>query len=309
MIRIGVGGYPPAYNKTSFRNNRMKIFEWLRSLDLNAFEAEMTYGPRTPIQNCQMMRNLSREFDIKISIHAAYYIVLTSSDKDKVARSIDMLKRTFELADIMGADVVVLHPGSLYKKTSGEVTEILRSNISDFFNQIGKTDIGLFLETAGKKAQFGSVEEILSIANFIEGVHPCIDFGHVHARLGGGLRDDEAIDDVFSVLAENRVFDEGSRIHFHYTPIHYGLRGEIQHRKIDDIYSQPDAITSSDVEQTGQLYFPRYNRIIENLARLSIPVTMISETHNSQEKGAMAMREYYKQCLYRSEIVQKEKAL
>jgi len=295
MLRIGVGGYPPAYDKTPFRNNRMKIFEWLRSLDLNAFEAMMTYGPRTPIQNCQTMKSLSDEFDIKISVHAAYYIVLTSSDKEKVERSIDMLKRTFELADIMGAETVVLHPGSLYKKTSAEVTEILGNNVSDFFSGIGKTNVGLFLETAGKRAQFGSVEEILSVTNGIEGAYPCIDFGHVHARSGGGLRDDKAIDNVFSVLAENGVFADGNRAHFHYTPIHYGAKGEIQHRRIDDVYSPEDAVTSSDIDQTNQLYFPRYNRIVENLAKLSFPVTIISETHHSQEQGAMAMRKYYKQ--------------
>jgi len=295
MLRIGVGGYPPAYDKTPFRNNRMKIFEWLRSLDLSAFEAEMTYGPRTPVESCRMMRNLSHEFDIKISVHAAYYIVLTSSEKDKVTRSIDMLKRTFELADIMGSETVVLHPGSLYKRTSKEITEILGNNVSDFFSQIGRTNVGLFLETAGKKAQFGSVEEILSITNFIDNTYPCIDFGHVHARSDGGLRDDKAIDNVFSVLTENGTFAKGNRAHFHYTPIHYGAKGEIQHRKIDDVYSLQDAITSSDMKQTGQLYFPRYNRIIENLTKLSIPVTIISETHNSQEKGAMAMREHQKQ--------------
>jgi len=295
MLRFGVGGYPPAYNKTPFRNNRMKIFEWLRSIDLSAFEAEMTYGPRTPIQNCQTMKSLSNDFDIKISVHAAYYIVLTSSEKDKVARSLDMLKRTFELADIMGADTVVLHPGSLYKKPSAEVAEILVNNVSAFFNQIGKSKVGLFLETAGKKAQFGSIEEILSITNIIDGAYPCIDFGHVHARSEGGLRDDKAIDDLFSVLVENKVFDDRNRVHFHYTPIHYGTKGEIQHRKIDDIYSREDAITSSDIYQTGQLYLPRYDRIIENLANQNCPVTIISETHNSQEKGAIAMRDYYKQ--------------
>jgi len=241
------------------------------------------------------MRSLSEEFDIKISIHAAYYIVLTSSDKEKVSRSIDMLKRTFELADAMGADTVVLHPGSLYKKPSAEVAEILTTNVSDFFNQIGKSNVGLFLETAGKKAQFGSVEEILSVTNVVEGTYPCIDFGHVHARLGGGLRDDEAIDKVFSMLVENGVFAEGNRAHFHYTPIHYGTKGEIQHRKVDDVYSPEDAFTSSDTEQTGQLYFPRYNRIVENLSKLGVTATIISETNKSQEQGALAMRRYYKE--------------
>ncbi|WP_029905057.1 TIM barrel protein [Prevotella sp. 10(H)] len=295
MLRIGVGGYPPAYNETSFRNNRMRIFEWLRSLDINAFEAMMTYGPRTPVATCQTMRQLAKEYDIKLSVHAAYYIVLTSSDKEKVGRSIEMLKKTFEMADIMGADVVVLHPGSLYKKTPVEIAEILENNVSDFFSQTGKTNIGLFLETAGKRAQFGSVEEILSVTQRIEGAYPCIDFGHVHARLGGGLADDNTIDQIFTILADNGVFSATNRVHFHYTPIHYGAKGEIQHRKVDDIYTETDATISLNSAQTGNLYLPRYNRIIENLSKLNNPVTIISETHNSQEKGAMAMRAYYKQ--------------
>jgi len=295
MLRIGVGGYPPAYDKTPFRNNRMRIFEWLRSLDINAFEAMMTYGPRTPIQSCQIMRDLSLEFDIKISVHAAYYIVLTSSEKDKVDRSIDMLKKTFELADYMGSDTVVLHPGSLYKKTPENISEILGNNVSNFFNQTGKTNIGLFLETAGKRAQFGSVEEILSVTNHIHGAYPCIDFGHVHARQTGGLNDENAIDQVFTILDNNGVFTPNNRVHFHYTPIHYGIKGEIQHRKIDDIYSEQDAVTSSNINQTGQLYQPRYNRIIENIVTRNISATIVSETHNSQEKGAMAMQAYYKQ--------------
>ena len=91
------------------------------------------------------------------------------------------------------------------------------------------------------------------------------------------------------------MFSEGNRVHFHYTPIHYGMKGELQHRKIDDVYSEQDAVISSDIDQTGQPYFPRYDRIIDNLAKLSFPVTIISETHNSQEKGGMAMRAYYKQ--------------
>ena len=294
MLRIGVGGYPPSYSKTHFRNDRMKIFEWLRSLDLSAFEAMMTYGPRTTVESCRTMRRLSSEFDIKISVHAAYYIVLTSSEADKITRSLDMLKKTFELSDIMGADTVVLHPGSLYKRTPKEVADILGNNVTNFFNQIGKTNVGLFLETAGKKAQYGSVEEILSITRHVDGTYPCIDFGHVHARGDGALPNDNAIDDVFAALNNNGVFAEGNRVHFHYTPIHYGAKGEIQHRKVDDIYSKEDAAVFSNSNKTGQLYHPRYNRIVENLAKLNIPTTIISETHNSQDKGALAMRAYYK---------------
>lgn len=297
MLRIGVGGYPIAFGKSVFRKDRLHLFEWLRSLGLDAFEAMMTYGPRTPIPKCLAMKDLAIKFDIKLSVHAAYYIVPTSSDRDKAHRSIEMLKRTFELADLMGADAVILHPGSLYGRESGEVAQTLMDNLAAFFQQVGKSSVGLFLETAGKRAQFGSVEEILSVTNEVDGAFPCIDFGHVHARTGGGLASRRAIDGVFSTLRKSGAFDEGARVHFHYTPIHYGAKGEIQHRKIDDAYSRDEAAVSTSGEEAGALFGPRYDHIIECLVREKAVATMISETHNSQEQGAMAMRDCYRHLL------------
>ena len=96
---------------TPFKKDRLKIFEWLKAIGLDAFEAQMTYGPRSTLENCRAIRALSNDFNIKVSIHAAYYIVLTSSDPVKIRRSIDTLKKTFELADVMGVSEVVLHPG------------------------------------------------------------------------------------------------------------------------------------------------------------------------------------------------------
>ena len=293
MLRVGVGGYPPSYSENRFGKDRMKIFEWLRSLGLDAFEAMMTYGPRTTAESCRTMKTLSSEFDVKVSVHASYYIVLTSSEKEKVARSIDMLKRTFELTDMIGGDTVVLYPGSLYGKDPMEIMEILGVNLTEFFYRVGDTRIGLFLETAGKKAQFGSVEEILSVTDTIGGCYPCIDFGHVHARGGGELRTVESIDNLFAYLKNRGAFKSTGRIHFHYTPIHYGAKGEIQHRKVDDIYTHEDAAVSLMPEQSGNLYLPRYDRIIENIYRENIPATIISETHNSQDKGALAMKLHF----------------
>jgi len=282
MVRFGVAGHPLAFFESPFRKDRMKIFEWLHGLGLNAFEAQMTYGPKTSIEDCKKIKKLSEELDIKVSVHGAYYIVLASDDKVKVRRSIETLKKTFKLADLMGADTVVIHPGSLYGEDPKIIMDKLEKNIGLFFDEIGDSHIGLFLETAGKKGQIGSVEEILYLSDNIKGCFPCIDFGHVHAREGGSLRSPESIDKLFDVLKNRGVFDKNNRIHFHYTPIHYGNRGEIVHKKIDDI------------DNKGNLYHPRYERIVENIAKLKIPVTIISETHNSQEQGAMAMRDVYK---------------
>jgi deoxyribonuclease IV len=296
MVRFGVAGYPLAFSETSFKNDRMRIFEWLRSLDLDAFEAQMTYGPKTTIENCNIIRNLSKEYDIKVSIHASYYIVLTSSDKLKIQRSIETLKKTFELADIMGADVIVLHPGPYYSSNPKEIFEILGENLETFFKELGNSNIGLFLETAGKKGQLGSVKEILSLTKKIKGCFPCIDFGHVHARTGGGLGSPNEIDDLFVTLNKEGIFDFNNKVHFHYTPIHYGPQGEITHKSIEDTYPVKiqQTLDFFNDSKLDNLYHPRYEAIVRNLCNLKIPVTVISETHNSQEKGAKAMKECYK---------------
>jgi deoxyribonuclease IV len=296
MFKFGVAGYPLAFSESKYKKNRLKIFNWLRDLNLDAFEAQMTYGPKTSIENCQKIRELSHEFNIKVSIHAAYYIVLTSSDKEKIRRSIETLKKTFELADLMGADVIVLHPGPYYQRDPKMIFNILAENLLTFFKEIGNSEIGLFLETAGKKGQLGSVEEILALTKNINGCFPCFDFGHIHARTCGGLGTDKDIDELFLNLKSNGVFDSNSRVHFHYTPIHYGPQGEITHKAIGDTYPENLQQTLDLFKETksDNFYHPRYNKIVEHLSFFKVPFTIISETHNSQEVGAMAMKAHYK---------------
>ena len=298
MIRFGVAGYPPAYAKTPFGKDRLKVFEWLKTIGLDAFEAQMTYGPRTSLENCDTIRRLSQEFDIKVSVHASYYIVLTSSEEHKIRKSIDTLKRTFDLADRMGANVVVLHPGSYYASDPDKVFDTLTRNLHRFFQESGPSHIGLFLETAGKKGQLGSVEEILQLARLQSGCYPCIDFGHVHARTCGGLARPEAIDSLFCTMREYGAFTPKNREHFHYTPIDFGPQGEITHKALEDVYPvNPQQDLFDPPADIPRLYHPRYERIIENLSRIDIPFTVISETHNSQEQGALALKSHYRNIL------------
>ncbi len=298
MFKFGVAGYPLAFSESKYKKDRLKIFNWLKDLDLNAFEAQMTYGPKTSVDNCKQIKLLSEDFNIKVSVHAAYYIVLTSNERSKIERSIDTLLRTYELADLMGSDVIVLHPGPLYGQDADIIMSYFLENLSTFFDRLGNSKIGLFIETAGKRGQLGSVEEIIHASNHFDNCHPCIDFGHVHARTGGSLATESAIDSLFDVLISNKLFDQSKRIHFHYTPIDYGPRGEITHKAIDDVIPVDSQLSLEFLNEntTDSYYHPRYESIIRNLAKLKNDnnyITVISETHNSQEIGAMAMKKYY----------------
>lgn len=293
MIKFGVAGYPPAYSETIFKKDRLKIFQWLNELGLDAFEAQMTYGPRTLPETCRQIKFFAEEFGIKVSIHASYFIVFTSPEQKKIEQSIDTLKRTYDLADIMGVNTIVLHPGPLYGKPPEESMIRIKENLNSYFNSVGDSDVGLFLETAGKRGQLGSVEEIFEMCSEINGCFPCVDFGHVHARTGGTLSEVEAIDHLFGIMSGLGAFDKFKRMHFHYTPIHYGPKGEIKHKAIEDTYDDNQQLSLGFENVADNLYHPRYNRIIENLISKNIDCTVISETHNSQERGALAMKNHY----------------
>jgi len=292
MVRFGVAGYPPAFDKSIYRKDRIRILNWLSDLGLDAFEIQMTYGPRTKPETCAAYRNLANDLGIKISIHASYYIVLTSPDPEKIARSIETLERTFQLAEVLGADSVVLHPGSYYGNHSEVAKKILIESLNSFFAQTKSKNIGLFLETAGKLGQFGSVDEILDVCTKVDRCHPCIDFGHIHARSQGQLRDRSAIDNIIADVKRYLMSDATRRVHFHYTPINYGPRGEIGHKALTDKYPARMQMSLLN-KKADDYYLPRYEPIIESISEANISCTIISETFNSQEEGALAMKTYY----------------
>jgi len=290
MISVGVAGYPLAFNESEHGRDRSRIFEWLLNQGLQALELQMTYGPRTSVETCRMYRQLASDFGIKLSVHAAYYIVLTSAERDKVERSIDTLKRTFDLAAHLDAYEVILHPGPLYGQPEADGMSRFADNCNEFSLALGKSDIGLFIETAGKVGQLGSVGQILDLSGQLDGVHPCVDFGHVHARTLGTLETPDAVAKVGAEVSTFlRKFPE-KRPHFHYTPIHYGPRGEIQHRAIDDTYEQPADLLNGPA--TSRLYHPRPEPVAKTLHDIGGSFTVISETHNSQEVGARAILDF-----------------
>jgi deoxyribonuclease-4 len=294
MANFGVAGFPLKFAKSQEGKNRERIFPWLASLGLNALELQMTYGPRMKAETCAVYKDLAATYGIKLSVHGSYFIVLTSSDKLKIGSSIDTLQRTFDLAEHLGSEIVVLHPGSLYGQDPKAALDRFLINCSSFFEKRGEGNVSLYVETAGKVGQLGSVEEILHISDVIPGCYPCIDFGHVHARTLGTLDRPEKIDELFDHLKNRDVFSENEKIHFHYTPIDYGPRGEIKHKALCDLYPVSDQGEFSLFRETRKLYHPRPEPVAHNLKKYANPnVTVISETYNSQEEGALTLKKFF----------------
>jgi deoxyribonuclease-4 len=118
-------------------------------------------------------------------IHASYLINMASRDRNLQKKSIALLVMEMERADVLGAEYVVLHPGS----ASGDDEGSARKRAIDALREValmGHWKTGLLIEnTAGEKGDISSkmanVSDIMSDTkeSLIAGV--CIDTCHAFA--------------------------------------------------------------------------------------------------------------------------------
>jgi deoxyribonuclease-4 len=87
----------------------------------------------------------------------------------------------------------------------------------------------------GKSAMLGSLEDTLAMSRAIDGVEPCLDFAHLHARQGDGSMNsyDEwarTLERYGKGLGEEAL----QRLHIHISGIEYGEKGEKEHLPIQE---------------------------------------------------------------------------
>ena len=266
VIRFGPAGNPPNFYESEFGKDRINAPIWCRSIGLNANERQMTYGARMKEEDAITFGQLAKKHDVALSVHGPYYVVLTS-DKERVFKnSVAELIRTAHLAKLMGATKVVFHPG--FGRDATRVIEGLK----EVETQKDKS-VKICPETMGKISQLGSLNEVLDICENTES-EPCIDFGHLHARTLGSLMEKENFREVLNEIEKRLGRLALKRLHCHFYPIEFTDKGEKVHR----------AVTEKD-------FFPQFEPFAELIKEYKMTPTLISESKNSQDIGALHMRD------------------
>jgi len=87
----------------------------------------------------------------------------------------------------------------------------------------------------GKSAMLGSLEDTLAMSKAIEGVQPCLDFAHLHARTGDGSMN--SYDEWAAVLeAYGKALCDAALkdLSCHLSGIEYTEKGEANHLAMED---------------------------------------------------------------------------
>jgi deoxyribonuclease-4 len=211
MIRLGPAGSP---TKSTFEG-----IPYLKKIGLNAMEVEFTYGVRMKNELAKKIGKIAEKNEIKLSVHAPYYINLASKDKEKIEASKKRILDSCERAHYLKASHVVFHPGFYGKIEKEKCYEVIKQGIKEIQDEMKKRKFNTKLapETTGKISQFGSLNEILRLRDETK-CSFCVDFAHLRARNGK--------------ISYASVFDQLkgiNHVHSHFSGIEFGEKGERRH--------------------------------------------------------------------------------
>jgi len=208
----------------------------IRELGLDALELGWVRAVRVSEETCAAIQTASRENDVRISIHAPYFINL-NADEVEWPKSRQRLMDAAHYGHLAGATDIIFHPGSYFEKEPDEVLPFAIKRLAGCVDELraAGNPVTLRPETMGKPAMIGSVDDVLWMSKEIQGVKPCLDFAHLHARAGDGSMNslDEwscVLEKYGSALGESSLHE----LHIHLSGIEYGPKGEKEHLRVEE---------------------------------------------------------------------------
>ncbi|MBL7162220.1 MAG: TIM barrel protein [Anaerolineales bacterium] len=208
----------------------------IRTLGLNALELGWVRSVRVGEKTCANIKAAGEENDVVISVHAPYFINLNADDEEW-PKSRKRLMDAAHFGNLAGATDIVFHPGSYFGNPPEEVLPLAVERLQGCIDELRAVDNPVILrpETMGKSAMLGSLEDTLKMSLSIDGVEPCIDFPHLHARPGDGSMN--SYDEWAAALKAYRDAlgaEALQRLHIHLSGIEYTPKGEKEHLTIEE---------------------------------------------------------------------------
>lgn len=232
-LLFGTGGIPHSSAKPKTLISGIKR---IAELGLGCTELEFVYGVRMPDSEADQVANAARKLKVKLTAHAPYYINLNAHDHDKLISSQDRLLQTAHISAICGVSDIAFHTAFYMKDNPEEIYSQIKKILSGITAEVKRRNKYIWLrpELMGKNSQFGSLEEILNLCNEIEGLAPCIDFAHLHARTGK-YNSYYEFKSVLTQIEKKLGRSALDNMHIHLSGISYNNKsGEIMHLNLKD---------------------------------------------------------------------------
>jgi deoxyribonuclease-4 len=208
-IQIGVAGIPV------YADGFEDGLRWLSEHGL-AEEVQFVRQVYMTRERAKSVRELNESLKVPLSVHAPYYINLTNPEKSEASKK--RILDSCDRAELMGADIVVVHAG-YYGSDKQKAIDLITKACWEISKKIS---VKLGLETMGRQKQFGTLEEVLELCAEVKNCIPVIDFAHIFARNDGSINYGRVLDKVRHL----------KHIHSHFTGVAYSKGNEKHHLPI-----------------------------------------------------------------------------
>ena len=279
---FGVAGVPEEFYESGLKST-VQAPGMVARYGLDCFEYQCGHGVQLSAGTAGKIRAKAEEHGVSLSLHAPYYISLSSSDEQIREKSVGhILKSARALTDLGGVRMVV-HSGSLSGMQRGEALELAADTLrraQQALDENGYGNIVLCPETMGKIGQLGTAEDVAYLCGVDERMTPTIDFGHLNARTFGALREKADFLAVLDLFIDALGMERMRRFHCHFSRIAWSNGGEKAH------------LTFAD-----ESYGPPHIPFLEAVCERGLAPVVICESAGTQATDAMTMKDCYESIL------------
>ncbi len=278
--KFGPAGAAESFKTMGYKKS-VQIGEYLQKFGLDHFEYQCGQGVRVSEPAAEEIGKSLAEKGVTVSIHAPYFISLSSVEPEKRNNSINYILQSAQAVKTMGGDRIVIHSGSCSKMTREEALELAKATMKRAREALiagGLENVRCCPETMGKINQLGDLREVVEICKTDESFIPCIDFGHLNARTFGAIKGKAEYAEILDTI-ENELGSERAKcFHSHFSKIEFTEKGgEKRH------------LTFADCGVFG----PDYEPLLELVYERGLSPTFVCESAGTQTEDAVTMKKYY----------------
>lgn len=275
--------FGPAGNSQSFKDmgykHSLEIPQYILKMGLDCYEYQCGRGVNIGTEKAAELGSAAKSAGISLSLHAPYFISMSSVDPEKRDNSIGYILKSAEAVKAMGGNRIVVHTGSCAKISREQALDLAKNTMKKAVKALdeqGLSDIHICPETMGKVNQLGNLQEVMELCLIDERLIPCIDFGHLNARDMGYFKSLEDYKTVFETIKDKLGTERLKTFHSHFSKIEYTLGGEKRHLTFDDTVFGPD-----------------FEPVMELTFKYGCSPVFICESAGTQAEDAKTMKDYY----------------
>lgn len=276
---FGPGGNSDSFYAAGYKST-VDAPLYVKEKGLTAYEVEAGRGVMGSAATYEKIGTSAKEHGISLSIHAPYFISLSSVEESKRTGSSKYILQSAGALKAMGGGLMVIHAGSTAKLDRAVALDYAKGALHYALEQLsenGLYGVKLGIETMGKVNQLGTLDEVLAMCEVDKTVVPVVDFGHMNARECGGVF--ASADDykrVFERISNSCGAQVAQQLHCHFSKIEYTSGGEKKHLTFEDEVFGPDPMP-----------------LMKAIYDLGVSPTIICESDGTQAEDALFMKQCY----------------